>query len=382
MDSTQDLILGVLGTQWERSRPQGVITYLESIKRSGFKGRKVMLVWDIHPETRKNLLQYGFELIDLPIQKEAFFIARMHVCADYLKKHFKEFRYIFWLDVKDLILQSDPSLWMENRKDNKKIVASNECVNISQEETNKLWALDILGGKRYEEIKDCEVVNGGTWAGEAEAMAEVFYQTYLGCSTYTGGHPPCQIWINYVLHTMFKNVTYIPRWSEGFAACLHPCWSPWRVPCWPNMKDAHPVLDMDKCHLYAGTVPNPKNPMIVFNPLWGNNPQVQLAERPLQIVEPSYPLSGVECVHNPKGKIFSIVHGYDRDWDIKSMFEFKYRVGEDFDLEKFKAWKNEEVKRWLAMVPTTRRGLRRVQGESFAGNSVLPYTARVFKRHP
>lgn len=381
MDSTQDVILGVLGTMWERSRPQGVGTYLESIKRSGFKGRKVMLVWDIHPETRSLLLQYGFELVDLPNQREAFFIARMHVCSDYLKDHFKEFRYIFWLDVKDLVLQSDPSVWMEQCKDKKKIIASNECVNISQEETNKMWAIDILGEKKYAEIKDCEVINGGTWAGESEAMAEVFNQVYLGCSTYTGGHPPCQIWINYVLHTMFKDITSIPRWSHGFAACLHPCWSPWRTPCWPNMKDPHPILDLKNCVLHAGTVPDPKNPMVVFNPVWGNHLPIQVADRPLQIESTSYPLLGVECVEEPKGKTFAIVHGYDRDWDIKAMFEFKYRSGLDFDLEEFKKMKQEEAERWAAILPPKRRGLRRVRHEGATGSGQLSQQGRVFRRH-
>jgi len=380
MDSTQDVILSVLGTMWERTRPQGVPAYLESIKRSGFKGRKICLVWDIHPETRKLLLQYGFELVDLPNQSEAFFIARMHVCWDYLKDHYKEFRYIFWLDVKDLVLQSDPSVWMEQRRDNKKIIASTECVNISQEETNKLWAIDVLGPEKYEEIKNCEVINGGTWAGESEAMTEVFHQVYLGCRTYTGGHPPCQININYVLHTMFKDITHIPRWSEGFAACLHPMWSPWRMPCWPNLKDPHPVLDLAKCVLHAGTKPNPSNPMVVFNPLWGDNILCQIATRPIQIESVSYPLNGVECVTKPEGKIFSIVHGYDRDFDMKYMFEFAYRAGCTFDLSAFQEHMRVEAKRWEGMVPVRRRGLRRAYA-SVTGSSVVPQQARVFRRN-
>src|ERR1700676_2200490 len=106
MNSTQDLILGVLGTQWERSRPGGVEAYLESIKRVGFVGRKVMIVWDIHPTTRSALLSHDFELVDLPTPNDPFFHARMRVCWEYLKNHYKEFRYIFWLDVKDLVLQS------------------------------------------------------------------------------------------------------------------------------------------------------------------------------------------------------------------------------------------------------------------------------------
>ena len=377
MDRTQDVILGVLGTQWERSRPGGVRCYLESIKRSGFSGRKIMLVWDIHPTTRADLILYGFELVDFPTPSEAFFKARMRVCWEYLKEHYQEFRYIFWLDVKDLVLQSDPSVWMEQRKDNKKIIASTECVTIEQEETNQLWARMILGEVKYQEIKNCEVINGGTWAGESEAMLEVFHQVHLGCETYTGGYPPCQIWINYVLHTMFKDSTYIPRWSEGFAACLHPCWSPWRVPCWPHMHDPHPVLGTKNCTLYAGTIPDPKNQMIIFNPIWGNNIQVHIADRKILLSTPSNPLKGVECVDNPQGVAFTIVHGYDRDWDMKKLFEYKYRVDSPaITLEHYIEHNTEEAK----FFPVVRRALRR-SDEGVIGDSKLSQSGKFFKRN-
>jgi hypothetical protein len=393
MDKTQDLILGVLGTQWERTRPGGVNCYLESIKRSEFSGRKVMIIWDIHPETRRDLLKHGFELVELPKPPEAFFIARMRVCWEYLRDHYKEFRYIFWLDVKDLVLQSDPGVWMEQNIGKAGVIASNECVSIEHEETNKLWAQTILGESRYQEIKDCQVINGGTWAGESSAMAEVFMHVSEGCQTYLGGYPPCQIWINYVLHTTLKSITRIPRWSEGFAACLHPCWSPWRMPCWPHMLDPHPVLDVNTCGLYAGTKPEPKNPMIVFNPFWGNNIRVpQIADRKLIFEVPSHPLKGVECVDKPAGKLFSIVHGYDRDWDMKALFEFKYRAGVHFNLEAVNTQQgmaatvlledyklyNEEMAKHL---PVPRRALRR-KYEGPGSNSQCALPGRLFKRSP
>ena len=369
MDSTDDLILGVLGTQWERTRPGGLESYLESIKRVGFAGRKVILVWDIHPATRASLLAGGFELVDLPTPADAFFKARMRVCYEYLKEHSKEFRYIFWLDIKDLVLQSNPSVWVEDNIGDSDIIASTECVTIEQEETNQLWARTILGEEKYQEIKGCEVINGGTWAGKSAAMAEVFHQVHLGCSTYAGGYPPCQIWVNYVLHTVFKGKCRIPRWSEGFAACLHPCWSPWRVHCWPNLRDAHPVLDINTGLLHAGTFPNPKNPMVVFNPRWGK-------DRRVLISSPSHPLEGVELVDAPKGKPFVIVHGYDRDWDVKSLFEFKYSSAKDFNLQGFLEKNEEHVKQ----LPVPRRPIRRPTHEVPAGNRQLPQPGRVFLR--
>jgi hypothetical protein len=375
MDKTQDLILGVLGTQWERSRPHGVTCYLESIKRSGFCGRKVMLVWDIHPYTKNLLIEYGFEVVNLPTPSEPFFHARMHVCADYLKEHYTEFRYVFFLDVKDLVLQSDPSLWMEQNIGDKTLIGSTECVTIGQEETNLLWRKSVLGEK-YTWLDNHEVINGGTWAGKGEPMKDVFAEVYNLLKDYGGPYPPCQISINAVLRTEpFFSMLKIPRWSEGFAACLHPCWSPWRFQCWPNLRDAHPVLDINKCTLHAGTTPNPNSKMIVFNPTWGD-----LSNRLVRIVAPPSPLQGLECVENPEGKLFSIVHGYDRDWDVKLLFEYKYRMGKDFNIEAF-VKDNQE---WIKAQPAKRRGLRtprRLHSEMFNGNSKLPQSGRVFRRN-
>jgi len=371
MDAKDDLILGVLGGTWvgPGSYP-GIEAYVESIKRSGFSGRKIMLCWEIRPEVRDKLLQYGFELVEQPHPCDPFFHARMRVCDQYLENHYKEFRYIFWLDIKDLVLQSNPSVWIEQNIGEHSIVASTEPVPINTEETNWLWARSILGEHKASEIEDRLVINGGAIAGKAEEMAAFFHQTHLLCYPYGGPYPPCQISMNYVLYTMFNSGLYTPSWSEGFAACLHPCWSPWRTPCWPHMKDPHPVLELSTCTLHAGTVPNPSNKMIVFNPHWGTN-------RRIKIENATHPLEGLECVDNPTGKAFCIVHGYDRDWDVKSLFDFKYRYSGGFNLDLYKEWNSETS----PLQTTVQRGLRSLRRERAISGSKLPHEGRVFKRH-
>ncbi len=370
MDRTQDCILGVLGTQWERSRVGGVNTYLESIKRSGYAGRKVMLVWDIHPTTRTDLLRYGFELVDLPSPPEPFFTARIRVVYEYLRDHHKEFRWIHWFDVKDFLLQSDPSVWIDQNAGNHNIIASSEPVPICTEETNWLWARSILGESKANEIANCLVINGGTFSGKAEAMLELFHQTHLLCKDYTGGFPPCQISLNYIMHTMLKEDLNIPLWSEGYAVCGHPIWSLWRTPCWTHMRDPHPVLDLSVCVIHAGTEPNPSNRMVRFNDNWGTDTLVKLKQ-------PSHPLWGIECPDKPEGKVFSIFHGYDRSWTLKRMFEFKYREYADFNMEDFNKW-NEAL---VAAQPTYHRGLRAPKREKFTGVSLAQTATRSFKRH-
>jgi hypothetical protein len=377
MDKTQDLILGVLGGPWVGTYGYpGVEDYLVSIKRSGFTGRKVMLSWGIRLEVLQKLVEYGFEVVDLPQPSEPFFIARMRVCWEYLREHFAEFRYIFWLDIKDLVVQTDPSIWMEENIGKHKLIASTECVSIEREETNQIWAREILGVEKYLSIMNEEVINGGTWAGEAETMTEVFHQVHLECKDYKGPYPPCQITINWVMRqSPFKEVLYIPRWSESFAACLHPVW--WvgsRFKCWDWLKDKHPVFDPNTAILYPGSEKTSDDcQWIEFNPHCPTLYKI----RKIQFYPKLKPLLGVECVSSPKTKPFSIVHGYDRDIDMRAFFDYKYRFSGEYSLNSFMKENEETAKR----IPEPRRGLRRLQRESVVSNCVVPYSTRVFRRH-
>ena len=136
------------------------------------------------------------------------------------------------------------------------------------------------------------------------------------------------------------------------------------------MRDPHPVLDINTCTLHAGTTPNPANQMVVFNPHWGTT-------RRIQIVAPSDPLQGLECTDKPEGKAFSVVHGYDRDFDVRGLFDFRYRYYGEFDLSAFKKY-NEEL---ALQQPAVSRGLRRPQRDVTVSPSKPQPAGRFFSRH-
>jgi len=375
MEKTQDVVLGVLSGLGYVFKYPGLEAYLESISRCGYTGRKVMLVWNINPAARQALLKYGFELVDInPWPTEPFFHARMRLAWEYLKNHYKEFRFVFWFDIKDFVFQTNPSVWMEENIGDAELIGSTECVTIEQEETNQIWARSILGEEKYQEIKDEEVVNGGTWAGTVEAMTEVFSEVNKGCSTYSGPYPPCQIWINYVLRQKpFKSVLRIPRWSESFAACLHPVW--WvgaREKCRPYLRDNAPVLHLETCTLYPGTSNDMLKERVGFNNHWGKDKPFSML--PVE----AGPMAGVGCVSKPKNKPFAVVHGYDRDWAVKEMFEFKYRFDSKFNLEEFKEFKEKQTAHLRALF---KRPLRSPDVKNFNSSGNLPQPTRVFRRN-
>jgi hypothetical protein len=334
MTDEQDLILGVFAN-FGFEYP-GIEQYMVSIARSGYRGRKVLLCWNVPPPVRNMLIRCGYELVFVdPPAKEThelpcnFFIHRMKVVAEYLSAHKNEFRFVFWLDIKDLVLQNNPSRWMEQHKGNAKIIASTECVTIAQEETNAKWVNEVCGPDMYEQIKDEEVINGGTFAGEPDIMATVFDSTYQLIKDYKGPWPACQPTLNYVLRfpDIAKHVR-IPRWTEGFAACLHPMWATgqksgveWnpRDLCRQYLRDVPPAFDMNTKLLYARGVTNPAS-MGLGYVRWG---------APLNFIflKETNPMFTIELIDaTPKDVPFCIVHGWDRDAGMKHIFEQNYSL--------------------------------------------------------
>jgi hypothetical protein len=332
MTKENDLILGVFAN-YGFEYP-GIEAYMVSILRSGYTGRKVLLVWNLPVPVRNMLIRWGFELVDVqPPAKETktlpvnFFIHRMKVAAEYLRKHHHEFRFVFWLDIKDLILQNDPSVWMEKNRQGARLIASTECVTLEQEETNNKWILDVCGAEIHSWLKDHEVINGGTFAGDSIVMAAAFDRIYDFIKNYTGEWPACQPAINYILRTKpFIDDLRIPRWSEGFAACLHPMWAAgqrygeeWhpRDLCRPFLRDIPPALDFNKRLLYARTKTNHANMGIVYSE-FGKPTEFKFTPF-------NHPYYSIELIDATEQDVpFSIVHGWDRDAAMGRFFSEAY----------------------------------------------------------
>jgi hypothetical protein len=109
------------------------------------------------------------------------------------------------------------------------------------------------------------------------------------------------------------------------------------------MRDKHPALLLSKCVLYPGMELNPRNEMIAFNNK-NNFERAWVTDRGIKIISAANgSLQGIECIKTPVNEPFSIVHGYDRDFTAREMFEYKYRFNGDFDWDAFKAFKALEM---------------------------------------
>jgi hypothetical protein len=252
--------------------PNDIRPYIESINQSGFKGKKVMLVYDIPKETIEYLKQNGWELYG-GVLKEHVIIQRF-VDVYKLLENFGD-DVIIWTDVKDIIFQKDPSVWLDTYK-HKEILACSESIVFKDED----WAVVNAGTSfpiEWEWLQNKQSYCAGCIIGNAYALKDLFIEIYHWTKTTANpGQLSDQAAYNVLINlNHFKENVQFVKQEEGLATQL-------------------------------GTVLNQK---------YRNTPK---------LTEPS-PLFVNNQVVNQEKEPFCIVHQYDRYQDIKNVFIEKYK---------------------------------------------------------
>lgn len=221
MDATNDLLLGVFanqGFEW-------IEAYMVSSQSCGFRGRKILLVWNLAEDVRKKLIEYGFELVEAPqisgegdwhTMHKNFYEYRDRLAHDFIVSRGHEFRYILWMDIRDLIFQSDPSAWMEKHLGDNKVVIATESYAIKNEQCNDNWCKKIFNAAEYASLREHEALNGGTFAGTPDALAYIFKRT---CEIASQTNEIAeQAALNFIAREPeFSKSAIVPRLELGFA---------------------------------------------------------------------------------------------------------------------------------------------------------------------
>src|SRR5208282_624419 len=210
----QDLIIG----QCTKFSWKTVESFAVSTVWCGFKGHKVLFVEDLPQETRDNLIELGFELIevpkDLPGRRNKFFdyIGRFLMIYRYLRDHPNEFRFVFTADTRDLIFQGNPSTWMEKNLGGYKIVAASEFCRHIDSPPNMIWVDGMLSEVR-EWIAPKEIYCSGCIAGRAEYMIDLCLAIYLYARNFTASYwgPDQPIYATLLHQKAYADITFVPK---------------------------------------------------------------------------------------------------------------------------------------------------------------------------
>ena len=244
--------------------------FVESIERSGFSGDKLMLVYEITQDTIEYLNSKGWTLIQSEPQQH---IILQRFRDMYQVLHQYETDVIIWVDVKDIVFQKDPTEWL-NKNMNKDILAFSESLKFGDEE----WARLNAGTSfpmEWDWLQNEEIHCAGTIVGKKEAIRDLFISIYRWSLTTSNQEQLAdQAAYNILIRLhQFKDIVQFVKQQEGFAAQLH--------------------LKLKK----------------------GGN---------LPYTEELVTIDGDE-VKNSKGELFTLVHQYDRNEELKKLIENKYK---------------------------------------------------------
>lgn len=163
------IILGCI----TKYRPEDIKPYVESIHQSGFKGRKVMMVYEIPQETIDYLKSKGWELYSNELQQHIILQRFRDIYK--LLESFKD-ETIIWTDVKDVIFQKDPTNWIDENMDGD-IMSFSECITFKDDP----WACVNAGTSfpmEWEWLQNKTSYCAGTIVADAYYLRGLFIDIY------------------------------------------------------------------------------------------------------------------------------------------------------------------------------------------------------------
>jgi len=196
--------------------------YVESIEQSGFKGDKLMLVYDVSNEVIEYLTKKGWLIVQSELQ-EHIILQRFRDIYAFLQSY--ETDVIIWTDVKDVIFQKDPTEWL-NKWMRRDILAFSECMIMQ----NEPWTCINSGTTFPMEwefgMKDQISYCAGTIVGKRNAIRDLFIEIYRWSKTTANPEQLSdQAAYNVLIHLdHFKNSVQFVSQEEGFATQLGTVW--------------------------------------------------------------------------------------------------------------------------------------------------------------
>jgi hypothetical protein len=180
--------------------------WVNSLNRSGFKGKKILLSYNSNQELISQLKDNGIEVYDVKhdsfgrtVQEFPCHTGKVDAnSTEWLVHHMRFFHmwqliqelkkdnkigYIIHTDVRDIVFQENPDTWLYEHSlmnDNRPIIAPSEYLTFKEENWNQELALTNYGGFIYDKIiKDSLVFNVGSFASPLDEFCNICLMTYM-----------------------------------------------------------------------------------------------------------------------------------------------------------------------------------------------------------
>lgn len=225
----KDLVIGFITdyTDYGKIKP-----YVNSLNRCGFTGDKIMVVYNIGYDIVNQLQQDGFTVIGFErdeinnrfVYKQKFnvVVSRFFHIWFLLKEMEKKYRYVISVDVADVIFQKNPSAWLAENMNGKKLCVGAENLKYKDESWGIHNMYQSFGDIAAIYMQDKPIYNAGTVAGEFDTFLDFCYNIFLLCQgapmDVPGGGGPDQAALNILLSLEpYKSITKFNTHEDDWA---------------------------------------------------------------------------------------------------------------------------------------------------------------------
>ena len=163
------IILGCI----TKYKPEDIRPFVESIEETGYKGKKIMMVYEVPQETIDYLKSKGWDLYQNELQQHII-LQRFRDIYKLLEQFPNE--EVIWCDVKDVIFQKDPTDWIELNMD-EPILSFSECITMKDDP----WACVNSGTSfpmEWEWLQNKVSYCAGTIVGDSDYLRDLFINIY------------------------------------------------------------------------------------------------------------------------------------------------------------------------------------------------------------
>ena len=164
--------------------------WVNSIKKSGFDGDIVLVATNMSKETIDKLVEAGVQLELYGISQDdgsiiahskgAPHVERFFYIWNFLNKTIGQYNYVIATDTRDVIFQSDPTVWLDQclKTSNKKFVISSEGLKYQDEPWGNQNLLEAFGPYFHDQYKSRMIYNVGTLAGYSEYICDLLFMIF------------------------------------------------------------------------------------------------------------------------------------------------------------------------------------------------------------
>jgi len=155
----------------------------------------------------------------LQVQNVPIHVLRFLSIHNYLVQHWQHYEYVVTTDVKDVYFQADPFKFLVDRK----LVVASEGLKYKDEPWGNENLYQAYGSYVYEQFKDNEIFNVGTFGGKSEYVKDMVFHIFT--NGINRPIPICdQAVFNVLINTQpFKDiVTETDSWAAELGTIMDP----------------------------------------------------------------------------------------------------------------------------------------------------------------